>query len=499
MTGSSRIFISVAEDSADVHAAALVRRTVELLPDCHFYGLTGPRLRALGVETIADLTSHAAMLGGVLGMFRPALRTVRQVEESWQAAPPDLVVLLDSPELHLGVPELGLKGLAPRAKALGTPVLYYIAPQTWASRDWRNRWVARYVDRLACILPFEEVYFRRHGIRAEYVGHPLFETLRGQAPDPGLMRRIRGVGSALRGSGSVPPSIGGLRPWLHSVAPPGPVVALLPGSRRGVIDRMLPRQLEVVRVLGERGLAPRVCISCVAEDRLEQIRRHAEAAHMRVAEVIGGKHKAGDEARAGRPGDRAFPVDPVGAVAASVGVRRPTRRSDAATAGVWSAAPLDARLPGTAFPVGTASAVGAAPRTDGVVIVIGDNASLLAAADLVLVASGTATLEAAHHRRPMIVMYDAGPVLGPLYRPLGWLAMHSPHLSLVNVLAGRRVVPEFMPHLPDVEPVASVAQQLLADESWQALMVRQMEETIGPLEASEASTRVCEIIREMVR
>ncbi|RMF72423.1 MAG: lipid-A-disaccharide synthase, partial [Planctomycetota bacterium] len=98
---SKHIFISVAEDSADVHAAALVRAARTLLPDCEFSGLTGPRLRALGVETVFDMTSHAAMLSGVLRVAGKAWRALRAVEQSWRRRRPDLVVLLDSPTLHL--------------------------------------------------------------------------------------------------------------------------------------------------------------------------------------------------------------------------------------------------------------------------------------------------------------------------------------------------------------------------------------------------------------
>ena len=207
-----KVFISVAEDSADIHAAALLRAARRELPDCVFFGLTGPRLRAEGAETVFDLAAHAAMLTGVFSVVGKALRAVRAVEQSWDATPPDLVVLLDSPELNLR--------LAKKAHARGIPVLYYIAPQTWASREGRNRLIARVVDRLACILPFEEEYFRQAGVNAAYVGHPLFETLDNERPDADRVAALRSGAERL--------------------------VAILPGSRRHVIDAVLPPQLEVV-------------------------------------------------------------------------------------------------------------------------------------------------------------------------------------------------------------------------------------------------------------
>src|SRR5262249_35214740 len=147
--------------------------------------------------------ADAAMLTGVLSIVGKALRAVRAVEQAWRERRPDVVVLIDSPELHLK--------LATKAKSLGIPVLYYVAPQTWASREYRNRRIARDVDRLACILPFEERYFRRHGVNATYVGHPLFETLRGEVPKAHLIESLK------RGEERI--------------------IALLPGSRKHVIDK----------------------------------------------------------------------------------------------------------------------------------------------------------------------------------------------------------------------------------------------------------------------
>lgn len=388
MATTNRVFISVAEDSADRHAAALVRRVRVTRPDLSFYGLTGPRLRAEGVETLADQTAHAAMLSGVFGVFGRALKTVRRVEECWRRERPAAVVLLDSPELHLGIYELGLKGLAGRAKRLGIPVLYYIAPQTWASRAYRNRWIAGDVDRLACILPFEPAYFARAGVRAEFVGHPLFETLPQEPIEAGIVAELR--------------------------AAERPVVALLPGSRRGVIEAMLPRQLEILRRLNSAGHACTGVVSCAHESRRAQID---------------------------------------GCIARS-GVR--------------------------------------------VRVLVDQNATLLSAADLALVASGTATLQVAYYRKPMIVMYDAGPILGPLFMRFGRRVVTTPHLSLVNLLAGRRIVPEFMPHLPDVGPVATVAGQLLKDGAWRAEMARDLDQLVRPLEGGDASGRVAEMLGEMV-
>lgn len=389
MSNRARIFISVAEASADLHAAALVRHAREAHPDWEFFGLTGPRLRELGVETVADLSSHAAMLTGAFGIARRAWNILNDCERRWREERPNAVILLDSPELHLGVPELGLRGFAGRAKRLGIPVVYYIAPQTWASRPWRNRAIARDVDRLACILPFEVAYFERHGIRAEFVGHPLFESLRREPRDAEFVHRVR--------------------------SPRRPTITLLPGSRRGVVDAVLPLQLDVIRRLRSRLVDVGCLISCASEERRSQIQS------------------------------------------------------------ILNRFELEAELH------------------------IGRNADLLAAADLVLVASGTATLEVAYHRTPMIVMYQAAGGLRIPYRLIGRRFLRTPHLSLVNILGDARVVPEFMPFVPDTSVVAKVAERLLNDETWRMTMVRQINEVVSPLEQTAASPGVSEIISDVLQ
>jgi lipid-A-disaccharide synthase len=376
-----RIFISVAEDSADLHAAALVRAARAHLPDCRFFGLTGPRLRAAGVDTVFDMTANAAMLGGTLSRVPAGRRALQAAEAAWKKHRPALVIVMDSSALHLP--------MAARARRLGLRVLYYIAPQVWASRAYRNRQLAENVDHVACILPFEQAYFRRHLVLATYVGHPLFETLRAEQPRQAVVDRLRAGGK--------------------------PVIAVLPGSRQQVIDRMLPRQLEVVRRLRSDGTVVEPFVSAVAADRIPLIRRHIYASGHR-AEVI----------------------------------------------------------------------------TD-------DNASLLSAADLVLVASGTATLHAAYYRKPMIVMYHAGGrMLRWGYQLLGRRVITTPHLSLVNILAGARVVPEFMPFVEDQAEVARLARQLLTDETWRAVMIRQLDEVVRLLETACASEHVCALIRRLI-
>ena len=98
----------------------------------------------------------------------------------------------------------------------------------------------------------------------------------------------------------------------------------------------------------------------------------------------------------------------------------------------------------------------------------------------------------------MIVMYDAGRLLGALHKPLGRWFLKTPHLSLVNILAGRRIVPEFMPCVPDTALVARTAANLLRDTVWRDQMVHDLDTIVRPLEGSQASRRVCEIASQLL-
>ena len=163
------IFISAAEPSADLHAAALIEATTAMCPSVRFVGVAGPRMVEAGCHAIFDMTRHAAMLLGVIGAVGRASRMMRISDECLRRFPFKAAVVVDSPMLHLP--------LAGRAQAAGVPVLYYIAPQLWAWGAGRMHKLRNRVEAVAAILPFEEAYFRGQGVPATFVGHPLIERL----------------------------------------------------------------------------------------------------------------------------------------------------------------------------------------------------------------------------------------------------------------------------------------------------------------------------------
>jgi lipid-A-disaccharide synthase len=378
----SRVFISAAEQSADEHAAGLIAAFRRRDPRCEFVGLAGPRMRAAGCRGLTDLTGRATMLTSVVGGLPRALAVLSRVDRFLSREPVDAAVLVDSGTLHLP--------MARRCQARGVPVFYFIAPQTWASREWRVRAIRDRVDRLATILPFEEAYFRSHGVSARYVGHPLFDRLTAQPVDAARVAALRGDAR--------------------------PVIVLLPGSRRQVVREVLPGQLDVARDIAARFRWARFLLAAANERMAAEARR-----------II-------------------------------------ARRGDIPTIRVEA----DHR------------------------------AELIRAADLALVASGTATLEVAYHRAPMIVMYNAR--LARLCYPLlrGWM-IKTQLFALPNILAGRRIVPEFMPFYRGTSEIAVAALELLSSVALQERMKGELAALMEPLARPGASAAVAEELAALLR
>ncbi|MEN8182455.1 MAG: lipid-A-disaccharide synthase [Myxococcota bacterium] len=216
----SRIFLSAGDASGELHAAAFVDALRARIPDARFQGLGGVAMEKAGVELCVHQRELA--IGGfveVVSSARRLWRAWRTVTQALARVRPDLLVLVDSPDFNLP--------LARRGRRLHIPILYYVSPQVWAWRRGRIRKIARRVDRLAVIFPFEPQEYRGSGLRVDYVGHPLVERMEA------LRERLDRVG-ARRALGLDP----GAR-WM----------ALLPGSRRNEIRHGLGLQLECARAV----------------------------------------------------------------------------------------------------------------------------------------------------------------------------------------------------------------------------------------------------------
>jgi lipid-A-disaccharide synthase len=235
MTVGPTIFISTGEASGDLHGAKVATALRQRRSDCRVVGMGGGRMRAAGVELVVDNADIGVVgLWEVLAHGRAIWRAYR-ILKSWLVAHrPDVVVLVDYPEFHFQVARL--------SKRLGLRVVYYISPQIWAWRRGRLRTLARLVDQMIVILPFEVELYQSAGLPCVLVGHPLLDELEA-APDR----------TAVRAAWGIPPS--------------STVLSLFPGSRVAEVrrhlsvmmaaaERMVCQRPELIVLLAEAATVP---------------------------------------------------------------------------------------------------------------------------------------------------------------------------------------------------------------------------------------------------
>lgn len=204
-----------------MHAARLAEALTEQT-GAQLFGMGTGAMREAGVELIADAAEIAVIgLSEALGKLPRAWQLLGLLEAEAARRRPRLAILVDSPDFNLR--------LGPRLKRLGIPIVYFIAPQAWAWRSGRVRQLREIVERMLVIFPFEEKFYRDAGIAAEFVGHPLCETIQPRKPSEEFYRR-----------------------W--AIDPAQPVLALLPGSRRKELAHNLPAIVEAERLLTSSGV-----------------------------------------------------------------------------------------------------------------------------------------------------------------------------------------------------------------------------------------------------
>jgi lipid-A-disaccharide synthase len=320
-----RVAICAGETSGDLLGAALMQALRECVPTIEFRGVPGPRMREAGCEALAGIEDLS-----VMGLFEllphlPRLLSLRaRLARELIAWQPDLFIGVDYPGFNLG--------LAARLKAHGIRTVQYVSPQVWAWRQGRARLMARHLDLVLCLLPFEPAFYAQYHVRAEFVGHPLADQI--PLESQSLQARV---------------TLG--------VAADEQLVALLPGSRLAEIQRLGPPFLAAARWLRER-----------------------------------------------RPQLRLM------APMASPAAREAFRAQGAEAAGVQ--------------------------------LLDGQARIALRAADVALITSGTATLEALLCDCPMVVAYRASRVSAWLVRTFRLVRL--PYFSLPNLLANEALVPEFL-------------------------------------------------------
>jgi lipid-A-disaccharide synthase len=247
---ADKILVSAGEASGDLYAASLVTALRKRLPEAEFFGCAGPRLRAAGVRAVVESESLAVVgLVEVLAHIPRVYREYRRLVKAARRERPRLAILTDSPDFHLRV--------ARRLKRLGVPVVYLVAPQVWAWRKGRIPMMRRVIDRLLCIFPFEEKFFREHGIPADYIGHPLARLVRPTLSKGDFLAK-------------------------HGLPADRPLVALLPGSRGGEAARHLPHLIEAAELISRKHNA--AFVLATSAPGLAHFRERASLASIQVIE-----------------------------------------------------------------------------------------------------------------------------------------------------------------------------------------------------------------------
>ena len=212
----SSVLIVAGEASGDLHASKLVSELAAACGEVRVFGVGGDRMRDAGVEILHHSDEFAVTgLVEVVAHIPRLRRAMGALVSEARARDAKLAILVDYPGFNLI--------LARRLKAVGIPVFYYISPQVWAWGERRVRAIARDVDRMAVILPFEERFYRERGVAVDFVGHPLLEEPALAAPGP------------------------------PKTMPEGPpVIGILPGSRPNELERHLPVMLDAAGLLRDR-------------------------------------------------------------------------------------------------------------------------------------------------------------------------------------------------------------------------------------------------------
>jgi lipid-A-disaccharide synthase len=210
------IFISAGEASGDLHGSHLARAIWSIAPQTRISCLGGPHMQAAGVPVIVDNRS-LSVVGGteIIAHIRAIYGAWTKIRSHLLATRPALVVLIDFPDFNLF--------LAKFAKKIGAKVFYYISPQIWAWREGRVNTIRRLADRIAVILPFEKGFYASHGVEVDYVGHPLVDIM-ADLPDKTQCDRL-----------------------YHNFN--GPLVGLLPGSRRSEIKLLFDILMDAGRII----------------------------------------------------------------------------------------------------------------------------------------------------------------------------------------------------------------------------------------------------------
>ena len=361
------IFISTCEFSGDMHGEVLIREIKKKAPDAFIYGIGGSQMAAAGMELLFDPT-RVSTLGFVeaLKNVKKLKKVIKMAVAEWEKRRPDIVIWFDS----WGFNTL----LAKEAKKMGIPVVCMFSPSAWAYGRGRAVQMAERVNLLLAVFPFEADFYRQFGIKAVSVGHPLIDRVRNDVEPEEYRRRL-------------------------GLVPGQKLVALLPGSRRQEISKLLEPMLGAAETISK-------------EQQVKWVIPKAASIDRESLEAI----------------VKSYPVD--------------------------------------------------------LEIKDGDAYNLLAAADGAVIASGTASLEAAILTTPAVVVYQVSKISFFIYRQLAAPQFKKEMMvASPNLILGRKVYPELLQENLTSENIAANLRLILNDPQYRQQMkadLKQVRELIGP-------------------
>ena len=367
------IMIIAGEASGDKHGAKLVEAMKKKRDNLFFCGIGGEALQAAGVKLIVH-ASQLCVVGITEVFFKipGILKGLAAARRLIQTLKPDLLILIDFPDFNLHV--------AGAAKKNGIPVLYYISPQIWAWRKGRIKKIGALVDHMAVILPFEEIYYKKHAIPASFVGHPLLDD-NSSTKCPGFRKET------------------------------DLVLGILPGSRNSEIVRHLPVMLDAADLISAKNRGLKVIVSLASTVDKSLVNR--------IFEDYKGTTK--------------FEIH-------SKSVDQVIKKSK-----------------------------------------------------IVVAASGTVTLETAILETPMVIIYKVSPLS---YR-IGRALIKVKYIGIVNLIAGKKIVPELVQEDASPEKIADTVNNLLKDQVKLEAVKKKLLGIKALLGCPGASRRVAEIALDL--
>ncbi len=364
------IYFVAGEVSADNHGAALMRSLRALDPELKFVGRGGPQMQQVGGARVKNWIGEAAVLGlwEVLrkyGYFRQQFsQTLNEIRES----KPDAVVLIDYPGFNLRLAR------ALRRQSQLHKTIYYISPQVWAWTRGRIREMARFIDLVLCIFPFETDLYAASGLRAVFVGHPMIERLNAQKIDAQRDPNL---------------------------------IGLFPGSRSREVRKIFPVMVEAARELVRWNPALRFEVAAASEELSREMNKQIADRHAMT-------------------------------------------------------------------------------------IIVGQTPTVMQRAFVGIVASGSATLEAAYFKMPFVLIYK---VAWPTYIAARFV-VNVDFLGMPNLLAGKEIVPEFIQHAARSDAIVKAVRLLMEDAAARDRMISNFDVIIGQLGGAGASGKAAQSILE---